>query len=113
MIPKVFGSLAVLVACIAIASADDIKGKVKSTDTDKNTITVTVDDKDQTFNVKDAKIYTTGKKKKNTPAPEIALTLGAVKTDSQVTVTTEKKDGKDVVTAVKVEGGKKKKKKTV
>src|SRR3954454_13297785 len=83
---------------MGLALADNIKGKVKEVDDTKKTITVTADDKDQVINVdKDAKIYTTGKAKKGQVGPEIALSgLSAVQVGQEVTVTTEKKDNKDV-----------------
>ena len=112
---KLLGAVTVLFFSLSLTFAADTisKAKVKSVDADKNTITVTVDDKDSTYNVqKDAKIWTTGKKKKGQPAPEVTLSgLSAVKEGATVTLTIEKKDDKDVCTNVKVEPAAKKKKK--
>jgi hypothetical protein len=94
------------------AWSDEVKGKVKSVDADKSTITVTVDDKDQTFTVaKDAKVYSlVGKNAKKAQPQDIAGGLKGVNQGVDVTLTTEKKDTKETVTAVKVEGLMKKKK---
>jgi len=107
------GGLCALMLCAVSVRADDVKGKVKSTDADKNTITITVDDKDQTVTVaKDAKITRlVGKKIKKAQTEDVPGGLNGLAAGSEVTVTTEKKDGKDVATAVKVEGLTTKKKK--
>jgi len=98
---------------LAIVQADEIRGKVKSTDADKSTITVTVDDKDQTLPVvKDAKIYRlVGKKIKKAQPEDVPGGLNGLASGTDVTLTTDKSDGKDVVKTVKVEGLTKKKKK--
>jgi Cu/Ag efflux protein CusF len=90
----------VVVALVVLAGgllAAEVKGKVKKIDADKNTITVTVGDKDETYTVaKDAKIAV-GKNIKD---------LRDIKEGASVTLMTEKKDGKEVVTEIKG-GGKK------
>ena len=113
MLGKLAGSLAVVVLGLAVVQADEIRGKVKGTCTEKNTLTVTADDKDQTLPlVKDAKIYQlAGKKLKKAQPQDVPGGLGGLKTGAEVTLTTEKQDGKDVVTQVKVEGLLKNKKK--
>jgi hypothetical protein len=112
MLRKLVSSAIVFVSCLLAVDGEEIRGKVKSIDADKNVVVVIVDDKDQTFTVpKDAKIYSPGKAKKGQAAPEIILTFANIKTDNTVTVTTEKKDGKDLVTAVKIDPEMKKKKK--
>jgi hypothetical protein len=101
----------VLLTGTCIARADVVVGKVKSIDTDKNTITVTVDDKDQTFTVdKGSKIWQPGKTKK-APQVDVPGGLSGLKPDQPVVLTTEKKDGKDVVTQIKLEVAATKKKK--
>lgn len=80
-------------------------------DDEKRTVTFEVEGKDKTFNLtKEAKIFSLGKAKKGTPAPEITATLSDAR-DKEATVTTDKVDGKEVVTAIKIETAKKKKKK--
>src|SRR5258707_14528545 len=87
------------VICAGVSLAEDLKGKIKSVDAEKNTITVTIGDKDQTFTLdKDAKIL-------DTKGKEVAGGIKASlfkKAGLPVTVTTEKKDDKDVVTKVKL-----------
>ena len=76
--------------------AAEVKGKVKSVDADTGTITVTVGEKDQTFTVaKDATI-----------SAGTAKVLKDLKAGDNVTLTTEKKDGKEVVTGIKGGGSK-------
>jgi ribosome maturation factor RimP len=117
MFRKTLGVAVFLGLTMGLAYADEIRGKVKNVDGDKNTITVTVPDKDATKDVtysvgKDVKIYTLVKgKKKNDPSTEVPVALSAVKTDAGVTITTEKKDKQDVVTAIKIDAEMKKKKK--
>jgi len=79
-----------------------------------STVVVTVGEKEQTLAVaKDAEVYSLGKGKKGQPGPKEALAggLAALKEGTEVTVTTETKDGKDMATAIKVETPAKKKKK--
>jgi len=114
MFRKLLLAVGVFALSLNLALAGEVKGKVKSVDADKNTITVTVDDKDQTIDVdKDAKIYTMSRKKKGQPAAEVTLSgLRAVMANATVTVTTEKKNDKDVATSIKVDPARKKKKNT-
>src|SRR5262245_17714637 len=113
MLARMLGALSCLILAIALVEADEIRGTVKAVDTEKSTLTVTADDKDQTFEIpKDAKIYTLAKKKKKgKAATETTIELSAIKENAKVVVNTEKKDGKDVVTSVRLEVEKKKKKK--
>lgn len=85
--------------------ADEVKGKVKSVDQDKKTITVTVDGKDKTFKLNDNTSIVGAKGK----ALKDGIKAKGLKEGAHVTITTDKKDGKEVVTEVKV-GGKKKNK---
>jgi hypothetical protein len=114
MLNRLLGAAACLLALgFAVVSADEVKGRVKKVDTDKNTLTITVNDKDQTFTIpKEARIVALfGKKVKKAQLLEMPGGLGAVKENVEVTVTTEKKDDKDVVSQVKVEELQPKKKK--
>jgi hypothetical protein len=82
----------------------EYKGKVKSVDADKNTITVTIDDKEKTFNVGDDVKVTRGDK-------EVKKKLKATKLwekSPAVTIVTDGEGDKEVVKEIKV-GGKKKK----
>ena len=92
--------------------ADTVKGKVKGVDADKNTITVTADDKEKNYDVaKDAKVVKVIGKGKKATTETVTAGLKGVSTGSEVTLTTEKKESKEVVTHVKIEGAKKKKNK--
>jgi hypothetical protein len=105
---RTFVSAAVaLVLCAGSLSAADYKGKVKSVDTDKSTITISVDGKDMTFTVaKDAK-FTGGKKIAEQLSAEGLKHPVLAKTGKKAaTVTITSEDGK-VATAIKVGGGKK------
>jgi len=115
MLSRIVGALALSVAVVGFAAGDEYRAKVKSTDTDKGTITFTVDGKDTTLPVhKDVDIYSLGKGKKGKAGPKMAVegNLSGLKADQDVTLTTEKKDDKETVLAIKVETAKKKKKKT-
>jgi hypothetical protein len=107
MLRKFVGVLVLLILMGGVMLAAEIKGKLKSVDTDKNTVTITVDDNDKTYTITDdTKIVNakSGKAIKDGLKNEKAF-----KTGREVTITTETKDGKEVVTEVKVAGGGKKK----
>lgn len=100
-----------IVVCVALALAifalgavaDEYKGRIKSVDPAKNTITVTIGDKDQEFKVPATARITSGEK-------DVKGGLGGkafTKTGGEVTITTEKKDGAETVTAIKLTGKKK------
>jgi hypothetical protein len=113
MLRKITGAFAFCLLLGGFAAAEEYKAKVKSTDTDKGTVTFTVDGKDTTLPVhKDVDIYTLGRGKKGQPGPKMAVegNLGGLKADQNVTITTEKKDDKETVLAVKVEKAARKKK---
>ena len=99
-------ALLALVFVVGGLLAEEVKGKLKAVDAAKNTITVTVGDKDTTYTLAaDAKIV-------NAQGKDIKNGLNAkqfqnVKGNQNVTLTTTKKDGKDVVTELKMGGGKK------
>ena len=113
MLSRMFAVACVLALTLAVASGDEFKGKVKKLDADKNTITITVDDKDQTFDVsKDTKIVGLyGKKLKKAIQENVPGGLSGVKEGVAVSLTTEKKDGKDVLIQVKLDELQAKKKK--
>src|SRR5262249_49471084 len=96
---------ALLLFAGSAAAAEEIKGKLKKAGNDK--ITITVDEKDKTFDVsKDAKVVTLGKKKQ---LVDVTGGLKGLKEGDEVTLTTDKKEDKEVVTQVQVAGKKKKK----
>jgi hypothetical protein len=106
MIRTLVCSLAALLLVAGAASADVIKGKVKSVSDTK--ITLTVDDKDKTYDVaKEVKVVQPGKKNTVT---DVTGGMSAVKTGDEVTITTDKQGDKETVKEVLVPGGKKKKK---
>ena len=83
--------------------AEEIKGKVKSVDADKKVITVTVDGKDKEFKVTDTTSIVGPKGK----ALKEGLKAKGLKEGANVVLTTDKKDGKETVTEVKLAGAKK------
>ena len=85
--------------------AAEIKGKVKSVSDDQKTIIVTVDDKDQTFSITDDTKVVSAKGK---DVKDRTKALQNLKAGAEVTVTTEKKGGKEVVVELKMPAGKKK-----
>jgi hypothetical protein len=95
----------IVLFAIAVAATgtfgDEIKGKLKDVDIFKKTITVSDGAKDQVLPVaENAKITTVGKGKN--PGGDVVGGLLGLKAGPEVTVTTEKKDDKAVVTVIKV-----------
>jgi len=99
MMRKLFCALSALVVCAGLSLADEVKGKVKSVDVEKNTIVVTVGDKDQTFTLSDDTKIVNSKGK---DVKDKAKAIKGIKPDTELTITTEKKDDKDVVTKVQL-----------
>lgn len=98
--------------------AGEIRGKVKGTDPDKNTITVTIEDTgtEQTLPLsQDVKIVRlVGRKLKTAIPQDVPGGLGGLKAGDGVVITTQTKDGKEQAWTIRVEGltvPKKKKKK--
>jgi hypothetical protein len=91
-----------LVFCVVALNAKEYKNvKVKKIDTDKKTITVTIDDKDQTFTYNDKTTFLRGKEKE---IKQEALTKMAERINEKggkASFVTVEKDGKEVK-----EGGK-------
>jgi len=85
-------------------SAEEIRGKVKSVDGEKNTITLTVGEADRTFQVVgDAKVVGLyGKKLKKAVLLDVTEGLRGIKDGADVTVATIESDAK-AVSKVKVE----------
>lgn len=87
-----------LVLSVGVLLADEIKGKIKSVDADKGTITVTgADGKDHMLMAKDAKVVSS----KGAPLAE-GLKDKHLKAGTEVVITCEKKDGKECATEVKL-----------
>lgn len=87
--------------CSSVALAETYAEKIKGVDTDKRTITFAVEGKDQTFKV-DGNVdvqaqVRAGKRLRVMPVKE---GLKGVKAGSEATLTTEKKDGEEVVTKI-------------
>jgi hypothetical protein len=90
--------------CLSLAMADEFKGKVTKVDPDKKTITVNVDGKDMTFNIKADTKFLGGNKGGELKG---GITAKALKTDANVTIKTPDGDKKNAL-EVRVKGGKKK-----
>jgi hypothetical protein len=107
MLRKVFGTLAVVtVLCVGAVLADEIKGKVTKVDQDGNKITVVKEDgtKVELTVTMDTK-YPEGKNGKTGTLKGFAKQVDrAGDKGVTVTVTTEKKDGKETVTEIKRRG---------
>lgn len=87
--------------------ADELKGSFSGFNAETNTITVTIDSKEQTYPVsKDATVVTDDAK-----AKAVNGGLQMVKVGSAITIMVEKQGDKDVVTLVKVATKEKKAKK--
>ena len=94
----------------SVCRAETYGEKIKSVDPEKKTITFPVDGKDRTFKVDDkvdVQAQTrAGKRLRITPVKD---GLKGVKAGSEATVTTEKKDGDEVVTKTVLLAGEQKK----
>jgi Cu/Ag efflux protein CusF len=97
MLRKFVCALFALALCVGVSLADEAKGKIKSVDNDKKTLTVTVNDKDVTYTLADDVQVVNAK---GAPAKDQTKAMKSLKEGVDVTVTTEKKDGKDVVTKI-------------
>lgn len=105
MLRTLVGVVAAVLLVVGGLVAAEVKGKVKTYQGDK--VTVTADGKDTTYSITaDTKVLT-GKDGK--PAKDREKALKGLKAGAEVVLQVEKKDGKDVVTELKIAGGKKKK----
>lgn len=97
---------ALLALAASPLAADEIKGRVKSVDPDKHTITLLVGDAEKTFEVApDAKITGLfGKKLKKAVSQDVPGGLKGIKEGAEVALTSEDKDRKPTVNQVKLEG---------
>ncbi len=103
----VAGAGAVAANTAKVAPATEIRGKISKVNAEDNTPILTVDGKDQTFPIdKEAKFVALGRKRQLQDLPG---GLAGVKDGNEVTVITEIKDGKELVTKVTVEGSRRKK----
>jgi hypothetical protein len=106
MLRKLVCGLFALTLFAISASAESYSGKIKSVDVGKSTITVTINDKDQEFKVPATAKIVRGKK-------DVAGGLTAKQFNkavgNDVTVVTEKKDGTETVTEVRLQKKKKNK----
>jgi hypothetical protein len=98
-----------LVLCAVAVLAGEYKGKVKSVDPDKNTITVTVGDTDKTFKVTDDAKIVRGKGDKEKAVKDGLKNEKAWKKGPNVVITTEGEGAKEKVKEIRIVGGKKKK----
>jgi phosphotransferase system HPr-like phosphotransfer protein len=106
-------SLLALLGGLAVATAGVTAGEIKGTvkKVEDNTITVTVDKKDQSLTfTKDVKVTSQSGKGNKTKLQEVEGGVKGIKEGTTVTLTTETKDGKEVVTQVKMEPAEKMKK---
>ena len=89
------------------ALAEEVKGKIVKVDSEKLSLTLSVDNKEQTFSVdKAATILQPGKKKM---LQDVSGGLAGLKVGQEATATLEKVDSKDIVKKVVLEVEKKKK----
>jgi hypothetical protein len=99
--------LAVLV-CVSASLAEDYTGKIKNLDVKKREVTVIADGKDVTFPIdKDVSVFYEAKgKKKGQPSglEPVPGGLSSLKTGSDVTLTTEKKNDTETVTLIHLMG---------
>jgi hypothetical protein len=109
MLRRVLLAAALMILAGSAARAETYADKLKAVDADKKTVTLPVDGKDRTFKVDDKvdvqSQVRVGKRLRLTPVKD---GLKGVKAGTEVTVTTEKKDGEEVVTKIVVLAAEKK-----
>jgi hypothetical protein len=98
-------AVVVLALCAGRVAAAETEGKLKSVDPDKHTIVLTVGDKDQEFTIPDSADLTV--QDIQPYKPKEGLKDAAFQKDRTVRITTETKDGKDVVTKLVIYTGRK------
>ena len=114
MLRKFLGTAAVAtLVCVSVVMADDVKGKISKVDPDKKVITVTTDGKDTEYTVADdGKCPNSacasnkgggGGDAKDMTLKELEAAVDRAKDRGgyNVTITVEKKSGKEVVTEIK------------
>jgi hypothetical protein len=107
MLRRVLFAFGVLMVSAVVLLAGEIKGRITKVDADKNKITVNVDGKDQEFTLtKDTKIIGRKGDLKDGLKAKIFTSEKALEKGIPATITTEKKGDKEVVTEVKLTGGK-------
>jgi hypothetical protein len=107
MLRRVAVAFGMLLVSAVVLLAGEIKGRITKVDADNNKITVNVDGKDQEFTLtKDTKIV--GKKGdiKDGLKAKVFSNEKRLQKGIAATITTEKKGDKEVVTEVKLTGGK-------
>ena len=109
MLRRVLLATALALLTAPAVLAETYGDKVKAVDADKKTLTLPVDGKDQTFPVADKvevqALVRAGKRLRLTTVKD---GLKGVKAGAEVTVTTEKREGKEVVTRIVILAGDKK-----
>jgi hypothetical protein len=96
MLRKLVCGVFALLLCVGVLYAAELHGKIKKVDADKGAITVTVDGKDVVFPVdKDTKFMAATGKELPDGVRSKELIEGA-----EVTITTEKREGKDHVAKI-------------
>lgn len=85
-----------LVFCVSLAMAEEIKGKVKQIDAKNFMITVTVDGKEKTYPVDPSAFVLTGQGR------NFKGGFKGLKGGEEVTITTNKKEDKEIVGMIKV-----------
>lgn len=101
MIRRVLLATALTLLTGPVVLAETYGDKVKAVDPDKKTLTLPVDGKDRTFVVDDkVKVQAQVRSGKRLRLAPVKDGLKGVKAGAEVTVTTERKGGKEVVTEV-------------
>jgi hypothetical protein len=109
-------ALFALAICVNCVSAKEYKGTATKIDTDKKTVTVKIDDTEKTFSYSDSTEFVRGKNKAVAQSDLSKLSTQISAKGVAVTITTDEKDGKEVMdkdgnltlTKVTIGGGKRK-----
>jgi len=108
MLRKFACAVLALAIAVGVMVAAEVKGKIKEITADK--LVITVKDKDETYTINDdTKIVSAGGKAvKDREKAVSGLKKAADKGGVEITIQTEEKDGKKIVTEIKMPAGKKK-----
>jgi hypothetical protein len=108
MLRRLVSAVLVMLMFAAFLIAAEYKGKITKVDAENKKITVNIDGKDQEFTVtKDTKILSSKGNELKGGLKSKAFGPKRLEKGIQATITTEKKDDKEVVTEVKLAGRKK------
>ena len=103
MLRNTLFTIGIVLAASSMLCAETYAEKVKSVDAEKKTITFPVDAKDKSFKVADkVDVQTQVRRGKRLTVTPLKEGLKGLKNGTEATITTEKRDGEEIVTKIVV-----------